>query len=153
MFGFVIGALSLVGLMKLHRFSHYGHGHHGRHGGPRRWMLRRLFQHLDTTPGQEKVVLNAVEEVEKAAFAARNTLFASRPELANSLRGEHFDGAAVDAAFEKQQAAIDEVKKALRAGLAAVHEALNPDQRKQLADLLEMGPRGLRGHCGFHGSC
>lgn len=151
MFGFVIGALSLVGLLTLHRFRCHGCGRHG--GGPRRWLLRRLFQRLDTTPGQEKVVQSAVEEVERAAHAARNAMWASRPEFAAALRGEHFNGAAVDAAFEKQQGAIDEVKRALRAGLAAVHEALTPEQRKHLVDLLEAGPRGMRGGCGLHGSC
>lgn len=151
MFGFVIGGLSLLGLMKLRHFERFAHGGSGRHS-PRRWMLRRLFQHLDTTPGQEKVVTAAVDEVEKAAFKARDTFRTSRGAFATSLRGEHFDGAAVDAAFEAQQAALDEVKRAVKAGLTSLHEALNPEQRQALADLIETGPRGMHhGHGCGHG--
>lgn len=141
MFGFIIGTLSLIGLIKVARW-----GRHGRYGGPRRWMLRRLFQHLDTTPGQEKVIAEAVDEVQRKAWAARESFFSSRGAFAKAVAGEHFDGAAVDATFETQQAAVEEVKKALREGLAKVHEALNPEQRKRLAELIELGP----GRCGGH---
>jgi Spy/CpxP family protein refolding chaperone len=144
MFGFVVGTLSLVGLIKVWRWGRYGHRHHG----PRRWMMRRLFEHLDTTPGQEKVIAAALEEVERKAWAAREELFRSRSAFAKAMRGEHFDGATVDAAFDTQQAAVDELKKSARAGLAAIHEALTPEQRARLADLVEFGPRHMHG-CGF----
>lgn len=139
MFGFLIGTLSLIGLMKLWR--------HGRHGNPRRWMFRRLFQRLDTTPGQEKVILEVADDVEKQVWAARDAFASTRGQFARAMRGEHFEGAAVDEAFARDQAALDEVKKALRAGMAKIHEALRPEQRAAVAELLEM--RG--GGCGGYG--
>ncbi len=146
MFGFIIGTLSLIGLIKVARG-----GRHGRFGGgPRRWMLRRLFERLDTTPGQEKVIIEAVDEVQRKAWAAREQFFTARSSYARSVRGEHFDGAAVGEAFDAQQGTVEEVKKAVREGLSKVHEALNPEQRKLLGDLLEFGPRALHGHCGHH---
>lgn len=153
MFGFVIGGLSLLGLMKLRRFERFHQG-----GGPRKWMMRRLSQVLDATPGQEKVIQAALDEVEKAGRAARQAFFDTRAQVAGAVKGERFDAAAVDAAFEKQQAALDEMKKAVKAGLASVHEALNPEQRAIAAELFEHGPRamhggGCGGHGRFHGGC
>lgn len=150
MFGFLIGTLSLIGLIKVWRWGRYGgHGRRG-FGGPRRWMLRRLFEELDTTPGQEKVIGNAVDEVQRKAWAAREEMFKSRAAYAKAMRGEHFDGAAVDAAFETKQAAVDDLKKAVKEGMAAIHEALNPEQRAKLADLVEFGPERMHG-CGYRG--
>jgi Spy/CpxP family protein refolding chaperone len=144
MFGFIIGTLSLIGLFKVARW-----GRHGHRGGARRWMMRRLFQHLDTTPGQEKVLFQATENAERVMWQAREQLFRARSEYAKALRGEQFDSAAVNAAFEQQQAAVDEVKKAVREGMQATHEALSPEQRNRLADLVEFGPSRMHGgHCG-----
>lgn len=146
MFGFLIGTLSLIGLIKVARWGRYG-----RHGsGPRRWMLRRLFQHLDTTPGQEKVIAQAVDDAERKMWATREELFKSRGAFAKAMRGEHFEATAVDAAFDTQQAAFDDLKKSIREGMAAIHEALTPDQRARLGDLIEFGPGRMHGGCGGH---
>jgi Spy/CpxP family protein refolding chaperone len=134
MFGFLIGSLSLFGLIKAWRW-----GRRGRHGH-RRWMLRRLFHHLDTTPGQERVILQAVDATERSMWAARQELWRSRGSFAKAMRGEHFDGAAVTSSFDAQQAAVDELKKSVREGMASLHEALSPEQRARLGDLIEFGP-------------
>jgi len=153
MFGFIVGTLSLIGLIKVARWGRHGGGGWGRrgmHGGARRWMLRRLFERLDTTPGQEKVVLEAADEAQRVMWQAREALFRARSEYAKAMRGEQFDNEAVNAAFEKQQASVDEVKKTVKSRLQAIHEALNPEQRTVLADLIEFGPGRLHhgGHCG-----
>ena len=147
MFGFIIGTLSAVGLYRLWR----GGGRYGRRmgGGPRRWMQRRLFEVLDTTPGQEKVLDEVMEDLEKKAWAARDQLRSGRGTFARAVRGEHFDGQAVSEAFDAQQSALEELKKGVREGLARVHEALKPEQRATLAELIEHGPRGMHG--GWHG--
>jgi Spy/CpxP family protein refolding chaperone len=103
-------------------------------------MMRRLFERLDTTPGQEKVVIEAADEAQRVMWQAREELFRARGEYAKAMRGEHFDSEAVNAAFEKQQASVDEVKKTLKEKLQAIHEALDPKQRQVLADLIEFGP-------------
>lgn len=141
MFGFIVGTLSLIGFVKVLRWGRYGH--HG--GGPRRWMMRRLFQHLDTTPGQEKVIAEAVDTAQRTMWQAREQMFRSRSSFATALRGEQFDSAAVNAAFETQQASIDELKKAVREGMQSIHEALTPEQRTRLADLVEFGPARMHG--------
>ena len=84
MFGFFIGTLSLIGLIGVWKSG--WHGGHGRgFGGPRRWMTRRLFEYLDTTPGQEKVLAQVMDEVEKKAWAARRS--AARRALGLRARG------------------------------------------------------------------
>jgi Spy/CpxP family protein refolding chaperone len=153
MFGFIIGTLSLIGLIKVARAGRYG-GRGFRGGGPRRWMMRRLFERLDTTPGQEKVIDAVLEDVERKAWAAREQFNTARAGFARAVRGEHFDNAAVGESFDAQQAAVEELKKSVREGLAKVHEALNPEQRKVFGDLIEYGPRAMGGGChggqGFH---
>jgi len=149
MFGFLIGTLSLIGLIKVARWGRYGHRGYG--GGPRRWMMRRLFQELDTTPGQEKVIAQATENAERVMWQAREQFFRSRSAYANAMRGETFDSAAVNESFEAQQASVDEVKKAVREGMQSIHEALTPEQRKRLGDLIEFGPRAMHGGGCGHG--
>ena len=143
MFGFIVGTLSLIGLIKVARWGRYGHG--GRNGGPRRWMMRRLFQHLDTTPGQEKVIASAAENAERVMYQAREQFFRARGAYGKAVRGETFDSAAVNEAFDAQQASVDEVKKAVREGMQQIHEALSPEQRNRLGDLIEFGPSRMHG--------
>ena len=158
MFGFVIGALSLVGLIKLSRWQRWhgggygGYGYGGRMGsGPRNWMLRRLFQRLDTTPGQEKVIAEAFDTLREKGQAFREGVFASRADVAKAVSGEHFDAETVRDAFAKHEVAFDGLRQALIEQMQKVHEALNPEQRKQVAQLLEFGPRAFAG--GHGGGC
>lgn len=147
MFGFLIGTLSLIGLVKVLRHGR-GWGGGSRGHGPRQWMLRRLFQRLDTTPGQEKVILQAAETLETSGRAVRDAFFNGRADFARAMSGEHFDTASVSEAFEKQQGTIDELKKAVLENLQKIHEALTPEQRKVAGELLQYGPRAMHGGCG-----
>ncbi|MFZ5470971.1 MAG: Spy/CpxP family protein refolding chaperone [Myxococcota bacterium] len=142
MFGFIVGTVSLIALIKVLRRGRFGlWPHHG-------WVRRRLLHHLDATPSQEKVIRQALEEVEKAAKELRKEVFGSRSEFAQAIRGEHFDGEPFHAATARQQAAFEQLKKAALAGLQSVHEVLTPTQRGTLADLIEHGP-----HHGFGRAC
>jgi Spy/CpxP family protein refolding chaperone len=158
MFGFVIGTLSLIGLIKLSRWQRWGGGYGyggggygGRGGGPRNWMLRRLFQRLDTTPGQEKVIAQAFDTLREKAQAFREGAFASKADVAKAVSGEHFDAETVRDAFAKHEVQFDSLKNELIAQMQKIHEALNPEQRKQIGQLIEYGPRAFAG--GHGGGC
>src|ERR1700678_438436 len=98
MLGFIVGTVCLIGLVKTLRWGRYhrggggcGYGHHGGGWGRRGWdgrgyqgdhdggwgggwggpsvLLRALFQRLETTPGQEKVIVAAYEEMRDATRA------------------------------------------------------------------------------------
>src|SRR5580692_2500158 len=80
-----------------------GGGEYGDHGGG--WgggwggggwggpsvFLRMLFQRLETTPGQEKVIVAAYEEMREAGQKARGEIKASRADVAKAMRSESID--------------------------------------------------------------
>ncbi len=118
------------------------HGHHGHWGGgrdPQRWMLRGLFERLDTTPGQEKVILEAVETLRAKGREGRDAVHGTAGDVAKAFRGERFDEAAMVEAFTRQDAALESAQKGLFEALAKVHEVLDERQRRELADMLERG--------------
>jgi hypothetical protein len=162
MFGFVIGFLCLFGLIKVLRYGrrwgggcgqpmhggwgHHGHhGHHGwgRHGG---WQggggdfwLRGLYEKLDATPGQEKVIRTAIDEIKDAVKNARGELEQSRRDVAKAVRSGAVDEVQLGELFARHDEKLREVRKAFVGALAKVNEALDEDQRRKLADLLEGG--------------
>jgi Spy/CpxP family protein refolding chaperone len=168
MCGFIFATLCLIAFIKLAchggchgggwRHRRWGHGgcyHGGRcghgHDGPgpfgfggHRWMLRALFERLDTTPGQEKVIVAAVEESREAMQEAWNTVRDSRADLARSLRADTFDEDAVRAARARHEEAMQKAHEVFTASLRKVHEALDSKQRAVLADIIDQGPFGYR---------
>lgn len=155
MFGFLFGTACLAGLIyTLRGGRRWHHGHHHRGGG--RWgraRLRWLFERLDTSPGQEKVILKTVDEVTEAFAKMRDEMGPSRAALGRALRGEHFDGEALRETFTRHDVALDNLRRTVQGGLSQVHEALDPRQRRELADLIEHGFGYGYGWRGGHGRC
>jgi len=161
----ILGAVLILGLAKRaffrrrfgygggcgHRGYHHGYGGHGPfggHGPGRSWWLRGLFSRLDTTPGQEKEIRAAIEEVQRVAREAKEGVFGSRESVAKAFAADVFDGSAIDEASAKIDASTARVKEAIRSALERVHSVLDPKQRERLAELLQRGPRGFRGGWG-----
>jgi hypothetical protein len=171
MFGFLIGTVSLIALIKVLRggWRHGyaggcgggGYGHHGwgrgwgRHGGGRGWggwggggwagglggrgargMLRFLFERLETSPGQERVIVEAVDEVREAASKMRGEARASASDIADVLRSADVDATALGNLFARHDTAMDGIRKAVVGALSKVHDALDENQRKVLADMV-----------------
>jgi hypothetical protein len=112
MFGFVIGTLCFIGLIKVVRYGGgWGHGYSG-YGGHRRWMLRRLFYRLDTTPGQEKLIEETLEQLHARKAQLHSELRQTKADLANAFRGEAFDEAKLRLAFERHDQVIEELRTA-----------------------------------------
>lgn len=124
--------------------GHGDHGHHGHHhrGGwaGNRWFLRGLFERLDTTPGQEKVIVAAVNEIREAGEALRGELQRTRADVAKAARSPSFDETLMGEAFARHDQAMDTMRKATVGAMAKIHEALDERQREILADLIESGP-------------
>ncbi len=159
MLGFLIGTACLIGLIKVARGPrcgrYYGRhgwrGHHGRYaeggwwtgfsrgragGFGERAALRWLFEHLDTTHGQEKVILEAVEDLRGPAQKAREEALSTLGDLGNAVRGESFDHGRTAETWVRQDKALEQLRLTLTTALARVHEVLDERQRKLLADLL-----------------
>lgn len=119
-------------------------GHHGpwdapRHGDPARHMLRGLFERLGTTPGQERVILEAVNALRAQGQEFRGAAEATGTAASRAFRADSFDVAVLGDAFAKQSLAMESAQKAVVEALHKVHEALDEDQRRILADLLDRG--------------
>lgn len=155
MFGFLFGTACLAGLIFNLRRARWHH-HHSRHGGGRwswRGRMRWLFERLDTSPGQEKVIVQAADDLTEAFEKMRDEMRTTREAIARSLRGETFDSAALGELDAKHDELIANMRRTLRTSLSKVHEALDAKQRRELADLLEHGMGyGHRGY-GYGGGC
>ena len=161
MWGFLVGAACLVGLARTMRgggwaYAHgpggWGRGHRwggwqqggwqhgpGHRGG--RGPLRWLFERMDTSPGQEKVIAEAADALRGTMSGWRDDAERMRSDVGRSIRGETFDAAALDEAFARAEARLATMRETLRGQAARVHEALDSRQRAELADLLASGWR------------
>lgn len=168
MLGFIVGTLCLVALMGTLRRHHYARWHYGygmphyAHGGcgsagydgygmhrpgSRRGLVRALFQRLDTTPGQEKAIVNALEGVRERMRGVRDGLQESRADVAAAMEGESFDRARLQSAFARNAGVITEGRDAVVQALANIHAALDERQRKELARMINRSGHWLHGSC------
>jgi len=147
MFGFLFGTACLLGLTAtLARSRHERHpcsgGQRGRgfRIGRGRFVLNRLLDRLDTTPGQEKVIREAVDTVMDDVHEARGEFRATRVDVAQAIRGEVLDRGAIDGVFDRHDRVIERVRQNALDSFGKVHETLDERQRQILAELIEAGP-------------
>jgi Spy/CpxP family protein refolding chaperone len=149
MFGFLFGTACLLGLTATvarghhhhHRCGHGGHGH-GFRGRRGRFFLNHLLDRLDTTPGQEKVIREAVDTLVDQLHEGKREFRGTRGDVANAIRAEVLDRASVEAIFDRHDQVIDRVRSSALDAFTKVHETLDQRQRKILADIVESGPFG-----------
>lgn len=131
----------------------------GRHcgGGGRRggiggsFWLRMLFARVDTTPGQEREIRAAIEDLRDRAKDAKSGMLETRESLGKSVAGETFDAAAFEAVSARVDATSEKMKDALASALKRIHAVLDPKQRERLADLVTSGAFGRWGRGGAQG--
>lgn len=154
MIGFIIGTVCLIGLVKVLRrgrgwHGRWGHGGYGMRaggmgyggGGPKRWFLRRLLERLDTTPGQEKAIVAAVDELRDNRALVRDEAAQTRADLARVVSGGLVDDAALEETFARHDRLLAQLRVAFVESLRKATEALDERQRKQVADLLARSGR------------
>jgi hypothetical protein len=115
-------------------------------GGPRTWgkrfFVRHLAQHVRATPEQERRITDAVREfrgdIEKLGAGEGRR---SRQELADALRRPTFDAVTLGEQFARHDGVIEGARKAWVGLVARVHDALEPEQRARLAELVDRAPR------------
>jgi Spy/CpxP family protein refolding chaperone len=143
MLGFIIGTVCLIGLVKVLRggrgwHGRWGHGGHGRqaYGGRRRWFLRSAFERLDTTPGQEKAIVSAIDELKQNRAIVREEAQHTREDLARVVASGLVDDAALEETFARHDRALAQLRVAFVETVKKVSETLDERQRKQVADFL-----------------
>lgn len=146
MFGFIFGTACLLGLTatfagRHHGRHHCGPGHsRGFGAGRARFLLNRLLDRLDATPGQEKVVREAVDSLFDELHEARADFRGTRREVAQVVTSETLDHAAIDGIFARHDQVIDRLRRSALEAFGRVHETLDQRQRKILAEWIEAGP-------------
>ena len=121
----------------------------GRRGGG--FALRAMFARLDTTPGQEKAIKAAFDELRTKARAVKDDARGMRGDLATALRGESLDAETLGTVASRASGAVDGLRDAAIGAILKVHDVLDERQRAIAADFLESGPqfgRGWRGRGG-----
>lgn len=152
MFGIFFGILCLVAFIAVWR-GRFGHGCYGARFGGRRFGrhrfarggsfgLYRLFEELDTSPGQEKAIRSAIGELRHNLASFRPRLEETRHGVAAALANDAFDAAALEQALDGPIAEVSISRGALVNTLAKVHDALDADQRRRLARFVQSLPYG-----------
>lgn len=142
-----------------HRWHHQDHHHH-RHGwggddlaGPGwgrrgRWadhLMNFLSARLQTSPRQERVIAEALVEMQLTMSEARDEGKKTRADLAAALRNPSFDEVLYGNLYARHDDVLLKVRKAFVGFSAKVHEALDEDQRERLATMVERGGHGFFG--------
>ena len=121
----------------------WDHDDEGGFGGPG-VFLRGIFRRLETTPGQEKVIAEAFDELRTAGRKARGEAKASRADLAKAMRSPTVDEVLFGEMFARHDTTLEELRKAAIGSLAKVHDALDEKQRARVAEMIEAGPGFFR---------
>jgi putative NADH-flavin reductase len=107
--------------------------------------LRSIFERLETTPGQEKVIMQAVGELKDAFGKAKSELRGTRADFARVFRGDAVDEASLADVFMTHDTVISATRRTAVDAVHKIHEALTEEQRAQVADFIERGRRGRGG--------
>ena len=152
MFGFLFGAACLAGLFAVARRGHGhrrwgGHGHHwGGHGhwGHRGFghhhgfsVLGSVLERLDTTPGQEKEIRTAIDELMEEARSARRDFRGAREDVARVIREPEIPEGAFESLIQRQDETLARLRAAGQRAFRKIHETLDARQRDLLANLVE----------------
>ena len=167
MLGFLIGTACLIALIKVVRRGRHGHGgwsggscgggwgrhrhgdghhHHRGWGGWRddAFWLRGLFERLDTSPAQEKVIREAIDEMRRSTSDLRDEARATRDDVAKAVQSPSLDETVLGELFARHDTHLEKVRKDAVGALGKVHAVLDDRQRELLAQLIASGPFGGR---------
>lgn len=110
--------------------------------GRRRWFLRGLFERLETTPGQEKAILAALDRLRDERRQVFDEVRESRSAVARVIESGLVDDAALEETFARHDRLLARVRVSLVEAMKTVAEALDERQRKELASLIAGGRLG-----------
>ncbi len=137
-------------------WGHRGHGGHEGWGDARQgdgwdrggpFWLRGLFERLGTSPAQEKVIRDAVDEMRRSASDLRDEARHTRGDVAKAVRSASFDETVMGELFARHDTHLEKMRKDTVGVIAKVHAVLDDRQREVLAQIIERGPfaGGFRG--------
>jgi Spy/CpxP family protein refolding chaperone len=105
--------------------------------------MRWLFERLETTPGQERAIGDAVARLRTEQLAIREEFSLTRADLARVVEGALIDETALEETFARHDRLLAQVRIGWVEALKTACEALDPRQRKEMANILaRRGPFG-----------
>jgi hypothetical protein len=116
---------------------HAGHGWHG--GWGPRMFLRSLFQRLETTPGQEKAIVAALDELRENRRVIREEMRHTREDIGRVIGGGLVDDGVLEETFARHDRLAAQLRVAFVEALRKVTETLDEGQRKKVARFVEGG--------------
>ena len=126
-----------------HRQDGYGGGYDGDYGFDDdrggAVFLRGLFSRLETTPGQERVLVDALQELKGAYQKAKTAQRKSAHDLGEALRGDSLSMDAMGSVFASLDEGNDAVRNGAFSALTKIHEVLDERQRRILSALIARG--------------
>lgn len=149
-FGWIFGVACVAGLAVLAARGGRGHSHgwrgHRGYGRLRRAGLRYALERLDTTPGQEKAIVAALDQLRDRGRELGADLAEVKKRAADAFRADRLDPSAFAALFDAHEARLGTLKAEVGRTAATIHEALAPEQRAKLASMLESRLHPTFGH-------
>jgi hypothetical protein len=146
MTSFFAGALGAIAVLvtlaatRARAWRRFHHGHRG-HG------VRRLARRIGATPHQEALLRGEAEAIFAELSGLRGELFGARVELAELLDAPLTERAAFEGMLARQGEKLARTRGRIAEAIAKVHDSLDAEQRKRLAELVRRGPRHR--HHGF----
>ncbi len=116
----------------------------------KRFVVRAILEHVRATPAQERAIGAAFEEFrDEMKRAGGGEGRRTRQEIVDALRRPTFDGVVLGEQFARHDTLLESARKAFVGLVAKIHDALEPEQRDRLAELIERGPRFFGGLGGW----
>jgi uncharacterized membrane protein len=100
-------------------------------------MVDSILGRLEATPGQEKAILAAIDELKATASELRGTGRDVRSEIARAVRGPLLDDVVLEGATARLDDATLKIRAAVKTAIVKIHEALDDRQRKMLGDMID----------------
>lgn len=144
MLGFIIGGIAAIGFIKLMRRRRIGGcaGFYGpgfgavRRSFGARFILRSLFERLETTPGQERAIVAALERLRENRTMVREEVRQTQEDVARVIEGGLAEDAMLDEAFARHDRFLAQLRVSWVEALKTISETLDERQRKELASLI-----------------
>ncbi|HVT10114.1 MAG TPA: periplasmic heavy metal sensor [Polyangia bacterium] len=112
----------------------------------KRFVVRAVLEHVRATPAQERVIGAAFEEFrDEMKRVSGGEGRRTRQEIVDALRRPTFDGVVLGEQFARHDTVLEAARKSFVGLVAKIHDALEPEQRDRLAELIERGPRSFAG--------
>ena len=144
MLGFLFGVGLTLYFINRYRRGGFRSGGRRMRRRRREWILNRLSAHLETTPSQDRVLEDVVDDLMGVVTEERGAFLSARGTLADALGAETFDSGPLDELREQQDASLNRVHDAAREALEKVHAVLNYEQRTRLAAFMSGGDHDHR---------